>query len=308
MQGETQDQKQPTVKELLQTVKPGEHRETVPLANTTLEDRGPVLPVGVVGEGVVLRDFTMKPSTMDLEVTIGRLRKDREFKNHPGKLVVAILAEVLESLCGIEFTPEVTPAQRRQAVIGLPYQDVAYLALYRAKERRVYEGRPIILGDSLTCTECGLGTNEIHLDLPRTKLATLEYGVENQPRSVVHLSQEVKLGEGMVTEYLVLGPGSWGRTVHGLTKDELDNEELMDLALGTGSILAGPDGSEMGPWRNQPRVLYQSNLMSWDGRLISDASRMVGGLILPFAPYQCKGCKADQYLPLGLRDLDVGFI
>jgi len=305
------DAKVKTVAELLGEVKSEEYASTHEFTATTLEEQGPNLLIGQESGGQVLRAFSFRKPDFRVELEIGEIRADPQFRGQPAKLTTAILAKALDSLIdNPAFDDEINKGQkgeqlRRLAVGSLCFADVAYLCLYWAFVRRMFR-RDVPIPLQFQRCKCGARNDEGRLRIGEARIAAWDWEAGAPPRAVVHMSDALSVGNLMARKFVV-GPPSWSRCLWPLDAKDTDNEAKVDLYLGAGSVVAGDDGDEHGPWGKQ-RIEQFVDMPTWDMESLAEAARLTGGNIQPIVPFECPECEEDQYLPLSMRDLGVGFI
>lgn len=294
----------PSVAELLQTVKPEEYALTIPWTRDTLGRRGRVLPMGKAIGGAVVRDFAFRRPDTTVNLEVGEVKAREDLQDTPGAMMLEVLRVSLDSLMGVEFhgTKAAKLGEQQNLLRSLAYIDVVYLVFYRAMERRVLR-KPFAPSRTLKCPSCHADIFEIRYDLPGTIFPVWDWTPDAPPRAVSGLTEAWGIGAAKGTR-VVQGPPAWHQATCHLSEADWRNDAAVDVGLAAASVVAGEDGVEGGVMTT-PHHQFLGSLPEWDKDTLMEASRHVGGEILPACPFPCPACAMEIPLPMSWRS--VGF-
>jgi len=209
----------------------GAEKEQMPkLIKTTLKERGAKLPIGVVQDGALRRDFEVLSEddwTPPVERKIGAIRKDAENMT-VGQFVSKILCLTLKRVGKVEFTDRMPQEQKMMLLSEMFQQDVMYMYIWL---RYIHIGRYVKMN-----VECGRCSHE-PFDFP-ADLDTLD--VEVYPDGVGTLEQLIAVSElknGMEIgsqrfRYVRIKPVQWKvmeQMTRATTQDDWATSEMMFL-------------------------------------------------------------------------------
>ena len=132
---------------------PAEERNEAGFLKTTIEERGPVLPIGVINGNppVLERHFDFKDYYFEEEAALNKLRNRKEGPGqHPGKIVTEVMAYMLTDWMGRTDYQTTALKNRRLGVDGAFMTDVLYAYVWL----RINSMSPIY-ETQVNCGACG---------------------------------------------------------------------------------------------------------------------------------------------------------
>lgn len=254
---------------------------TVKLTTTTLGELGPVLPCGIMANGVRSRGFRLRPFRLKEEKELGAIRDGKQGRGMTyGEFVSEVLVKMVQTLGPHNFD-SLNHNEKRLIIAKMLVADVLYLYLY-LRHDAIGADEPISM--EVTCPKCR-SEFTFHADLN-----TLEVRV---PGNDLGLTWLRSLRDGIVirgtkTFELTLGPLTWGT----LERREFatSNQGQREALTVTNSIVAA-DGVSMNPLVVTEQELDELTKYDLLG-IIDDIEQNAPGPIMAVSP-ECSMCRSD---------------
>lgn len=241
------------------------------------------VPLGVIRDGAVVRDYEWKPLTAGLRVAIGKVKA--RFSGRADQLMPAILAESLASFGG------------EKATIGelcrLPHQNITFLMLDRLTE---YAGGRLPVQAGAACQHCGAPIRDVYRD--EVDARWFEWTADTIPGAVAWLDHPFDYNGSV--DALFVGPVAYADLYRGLTAAEAQQEELLAARQATLSIRGYFADGQFKASPIAPKVA-EMKMHGADVDPVSTAVSMSSGMVLPYGLVEHKeeqgGCGKEAVVP-----------